>query len=147
MKRTLLVLIGIALFSSPAAADKKTTWRNVAIGSGVFTIVSGAFTFYKIGEVDAIKTTLCDGGAIFSGCKNDGRTTLTPMDLDELNARGSDAANKANIGMAGTALGVGVTAFAVYKFVTSEEDKPEPAVIVAPVVTREGGGASVQMRF
>ena len=148
MKRILLALVFIALFSSTATADKKATWRNVLIGAGVFTVASGGFTYYHWNKTRAVEEEACEGGAeVHNRCEGAAVPTLTQQELDELNQRGQHHETMSYVGWAGVAIGAAVTGVAFYKFVTSKDDEPEPAVVVAPVVTREGGGATVQLRF
>ena len=147
MKRTVLALVAVGLFSSSASADKKT-WGAVAIGAGVFTLASGGFTMYEVDQTNKTEQQLCDlGFTVPRRCTQSNWPRGTPAQLDELNQQGDQAAVKARIGYGATALGLGVTAFAIYKYITSEDDKPEPAVVVAPVIARDGGGVAAQLRF
>jgi hypothetical protein len=99
-------------------------------------------------KVNDAEDELCArGGYSFKpGCAP-ATSSLTVEELDRLNRKGDYGQSVANIGIVTTGAAAIVAGFAFYKGFVAKPRKQESAVVVTPTITREGGGATVQVRW
>lgn len=141
MKRA-LVVVTILGMSTQALADGRDDWQAAFAGS-VTVAVSGVIVYmHGKQKVDDAEDALCKGGA-YSTCMS--AMPITQAEVDRLNAKGERGQTVANIGWGLMVAGTAVAAFALYKgFIQKRE---QSGVTVAPSVSPQGAGATLQLRW
>lgn len=145
MKRAMVVvtLLGLA---TQANADSRDTWQGVFAGS--VAVAAGGLMMYVHGatKVADAEDELCARGAYPGDPQCPQTIMITQAELQRINAKGDRGATIANIGVATTGVGLAVAAFAFYKGFIAKP-KRETAVVVAPAITHESAGATLQLRW
>jgi hypothetical protein len=140
--RLLAGVLVLVLASSPAHAEDPT-WQGVFVGSTSVAFVGAAFAWYGMNQVDHAEEQLCTGNYA-TDCGHAPPTTQA--EIDHLNENGERGSTIAWVGTGLFVAGGALAVVAAYKGF-SGGTKQEPAVAIAPVITREGAGASLQLRW
>ena len=135
-----LVLVGM---TSSASADRGI-WKSVFVGSMTLAAGGGYLMWNGVTSYREAESTLCGGGRFDESCSRN--TTLTHTQYRALDEQLDRGVMNVNIGALGVVVGVGLGAYAFYKgFV--QDDEREPSVVVAPAISPNGGGATMQLRW
>jgi hypothetical protein len=145
MKRAMVVVTLLGL-TSQANADSRDTWQGVFAGS--LTVAAGGLMIYVHGatKVSDAEDELCARGAYLDDPSCSRAVTITPSELDRLNAKGERGATLANIGAVTTGAGLALAGLAFYKGFIAKP-KRESTVLVTPTVSKDGAGAALQLRW
>lgn len=139
-----VVLLGIGV-RSPARADSRDAWQ-ATFGASVTVTLAGVITWwYGVDKIDEAEEALCAGGAYVPECLPASGTTLTSEEIERLNAKGDHGSKVSYIGAGITAVGLTFTGISLYKGFLQKPD--EKAVAVTPMVSKDGAGAMLSLRW
>lgn len=146
MKHALAVVVLLSLGTrSPARADSRDAWQ-ATFGTSVTVTLAGMITWwYGVDKIDEAEEALCAGGAYGPECQPTSGTTLTAEEIERLNAKGDHGSKVSYIGAGVTAVGLTFVGISLYKGFIQKPD--EKAVAVTPMISKDGAGAVLSLRW
>ncbi|HEY5920496.1 MAG TPA: hypothetical protein VIV11_02445 [Kofleriaceae bacterium] len=145
MKRALVVLLILAM-ASPAHADDRDKWK-VLFGASLTLTLGGVLMMVDSHrELRAVIDEQCMHGLVRPDCPTPTGPLPDGFDKEESDRRGDRAALRSWIGGGVTLGAVILGGVSLYKGFLAKP-KREPAVVVAPTVTRDGAGAALSLRW
>ena len=138
-------------------------WKGVFIGSAVVAAAGAGWWAYQWGQIKDQHQYLCDHGQSADGCTtNMSKGAITRAEYDAAVQKGNDHQTQERIGMAVLGVGVVVAGVAFYKgFIAkpSQESRQSASkdrskrgkrvrrerFVVTPIVSPDGGGATVRL--
>jgi len=146
MMRAMVVVMVLGLTAN-ARADSRDTWQAVFAGSATVTLAGVIMYVHGTGKVSDAEDELCERGGYPTDpkCQFDD-PTLTQDEVDRLNAKGSRGQTIARIGAGTIAFGLVMTGISGYKGFIAKK-KQETAVTFVPTVSKDGAGATLQVRW
>jgi hypothetical protein len=153
----------VVIGPGPGPEGKKSTllWK-VGVGFGGVAVIGGlVYSYANYREFDRINDEQCDHGLVPEGTNRTCTVKIEPQwgqpDADRTNKDGEKYEKRANIGWGIAGVGAAITAFSVYKLVTSsnkssterqgvrgKRQRKDRTYIVTPVASPKGGGATLR---
>ncbi|HEX5063580.1 MAG TPA: hypothetical protein VFV99_29585, partial [Kofleriaceae bacterium] len=117
-------------------------------GSATVTLAGVIMYVHGATKVSDAEDELCDrGGYPFNpGCQP-ADSSLTQDEVDRLNAKGSRGETIAMVGVGTMGVGLVMSVIAGYKGFIAKPKQQERAVTIAPTVSKDGAGATLQVRW
>ena len=144
MRRALVVLLILAM-ASPAHADDRDKWK-VLFGASLTLTLGGVLMWVdSTREMNAIIDEQCRHGVFRPECPNPTGSS-DGFDKEQSDRRGDRASQRTLIAGGVTLGAVILGGVSLYKGFLAKS-KREPAVLVAPTVTRDGAGAALSLRW
>jgi hypothetical protein len=140
--RLLAGILVLVVAGAPAHAEDRT-WQGVFVGATSFTMLGAALAWYGMNQVDHAEKRLCTGNYA-NDCGHP--PPNTQAEIDHLNQNGERGSTLAWVGTGMVVAGGALAAVAAYKGFAGGT-KQESRTALAPVLTRDGAGATLLIRW